>query len=250
MNKSETAKRERELTYFEAFASACPAVPLGRALQPEPPEPDIVIESANGLIGVEMTELVLGGQGRRGVEGEQGMTMEYARRLYESRGYSPVHICVSWASHMMPKHRKRIAERLCELIVQNPPDSGDPREVEQGEAAASPAWPITRIGIARSSGYAASDWRDGDMHKVGACTAADVRLRIAEEDHKVMRYQTAYVSRWLVLVKGAAGPSTWAFVTDDVSKTEYRSLYDRVFLFEMDRRRCHALEVVRPPERC
>jgi hypothetical protein len=79
------------------------------------------------------------------------------------------------------------------------------------------------------------------MHQVDAVTAADIESRIALEDVKVARYRREYVARWLVLVKGAAGPSTSGFFTADASAARYDSRFDKVFLLELDHHRCHEL---------
>jgi hypothetical protein len=233
-------KKERERHQFERFGISFAGLPPGPWLQPDPPEADIVIECADGLVAIELTELVPGGQFKRDVEGAQALIAAEARRLYEGEGHPPVHVWVSWAPDLPPKRLRRLAARLSRVVAARTP-LGD--EIIEVVTSAALDWPITRVAIARSSGYDASDWRDGDMHEVVATTAEDIRRRISDEDDKVRRYRTSYASRWLVLINEAEGPSTWGFVIDGVRQAHYGSPYDRVFLFHMHRGRCDELRL-------
>ncbi len=79
------------------------------------------------------------------------------------------------------------------------------------------------------------------MHRVGMCTPDDIQARITLEDPKVGRYRGTYSSRWLVLVVGAAGPSTWGDVAPDVLDATFRTRYDRVFVFDNVHARAYEL---------
>jgi hypothetical protein len=83
------------------------------------------------------------------------------------------------------------------------------------------------------------------MHRVIPCTPEVIQERIGAEDDKISRYRHSYSAVWLVLVKGAEGPSTWGVLTRGVRETLYGTRYDRLFLLEIDRSRCHELQVAR-----
>lgn len=246
IRRSDEAKRARELEQFERFAAACACVPPGPRSQPEPPEPDVVIGPPYAQIGVELTDLhpSADGEAQRRREGEQAKVVAAARDAYLRGGYPPVHVWISWIRHDRLANRAALADRIASIVAAHPPGEGGLHEIGTGFEPLAPDLPITRIAVAEASTYHASDWRDGDMHEVGFCTAEDVQARIAHEDAKVDRYLGMYAARWLVLVVGAAGPSTWGCVAADVRQARFRSRYDRVFVFEYVYARSHELRLI------
>lgn len=234
-----------ELAQFQRFSAACHCVPTGEWDQPREPEPDLVVKSTGGHIGVELTELHPSSEASRRDEGEQDGSTGAALRLYEAAGHPPVAVSVMWNSHPSIAKLDRItfAQLLYNLIVTHLPPANDFRRVEGSEALGG-RLPVECLTILRTDFHKSNFWSNARFGFVDPCRAADVQGRIELEDVKVARYGATYVSRWLVLVKGAAGPSTWGLVIDEVWQTPFRSRYDRVFLVEQDLGRCSELVVV------
>lgn len=251
MRRRDAARRAREWAHFDRFAAACGCVPTGPFAQPNPPEPDIVVGPSAAPVGIELTELhpAEDGEAQRRREGEQAAVLAAAHAAYVRGGHPPVHVWVSWTRHPPLVDRAAVAARIASIVLAHPPNERDIREVGTGFEPLAPGLPVTRIGIARASVHDPADWRDGDMHEVGWCTAEAVRARLATEDAKIARYQRVYAERWLVLVVWGAGPSTWGDVDAEVGAAEFESAYDRVFVLEYGYGRAHPLRLARraPP---
>lgn len=243
MDRSGDEKQRRERAQFERFASACGCVPLLPREQPEPPEPDVVFGPPGARVGVELTDLHPMGDEQRRREGEQASVLAAARAAYESAGHPPVDVWVSWTRHPRLARRAALAARLAAIVAAHPPDTPGIREVGDWWHPIAPDFPVTRIGIAEALSWPTSEWRDGDMHRVGMCTPDDIQARITLEDPKVDRYRVTYASRWLVLVVGAAGPSTWGDVAADVLEETFRTRYDRVFVSDHAHARAYELRL-------
>ena len=233
------------MAQFERFATACALVPAGPRVQPDPPEPDVVAGPPGKQVGVELTDLqpTEDGDEKRRREGEQALVVAAARDAYVRGGHPPAHVWVSWTRHASLASRSAVADRIAAIVAAHPPQGADLRELGTGFEPIAQDLPVVSIAVARASTYEASDWRDGDMHEVGFCSAEYVQARIARKDAKVSGYRGAYAERWLVLVVGAAGPSTWGDVPADVRDAKFESAYDRVFVFEYGYARVHQLRL-------
>ena len=233
------------MAQFERFAAACGCVPAGPRVQPDPPEPDVVAGPRGAQVGVELTDVHPSEDGdvKRRREGEQAAVVVAAHAAYVRAGHPPVHVWLTWTRHAPLANRAALGDRIAAIVAANPPRGNGLREVGTGFEPLEPDLPVTSIAIAHASSHDTSDWRDGDMHEFGWWTADDVQQRIAHEDTKVSRYRGAYTERWLVLVIGAAGPSTWGDVAADVRQVPFESAYDRVFVFEYVYARAHELRL-------
>ena len=243
-------KRRRELDQFIEFASVCKCVLLGTANQPDPPEPDLVLPGPSGLIGIELTDVTLGGERNRAREGEQLRAMATAKELYALTGQKPVHAFFAWADNVPLSKRKRapLAAAICEPISANLPTTGHGlRKIGDGPTLIRPDLPLTMITVGEASSAEAADWKDGSFHKVEPCGTPEIQAKIDQEDQKVIHYRVSYASRWVVLVLEAEGPSTWGVVLREVRQTRFRSQFDRVFLFELGHEHCHELDLGHTP---
>lgn len=247
------AKRAYEWAQFERFAAACGFVPAGPGEQPSPPEPDIVVGPPGARVAVELTDLHPGVEATgaadepvpvaRARERQQEWVTAAARRAYEGAGHPPVNVWISWIPRAQFRGRDALAKRIATVVAAHPPRGSGLREVGTGFEPIEPGLPVAGLAIAAATGAGAA-WRDGDMHQIGVYAADEIQARIATEDAKVGRYREPYASRWLVLVIGAAGPSTWGEVGADVERAQFRSRYDRVFVLEYVPRRVHELQLV------
>jgi hypothetical protein len=234
-----TATKVRELAHFELFASLANAFGTLPRLQPESPEPDIVV----GAIGIELTELFPLGTAARGRDSERTSILTSAQRIYNDVGGPPLHVFVSWSAQDRYSSRSGVATELASLVRQHLPRGDGLLRIGDGGACVSPTLPIIQLGIGLASSLEAADWREGDMHEVPACDFGLIHRRLHDEEMKIDRYVDSYEGCWLVFILGAAGPSTWSFVPAGVDAQTFSSRFDRVFLFEYDRRRCTELSI-------
>jgi hypothetical protein len=238
-----------ELEQFEEFARASGIVPTGERSQPEPPEPDIVIRAPDGqCYGIELTEIAPGGaaaERRRRTDVMRKRILAEARALYNTpENQRPfVHVWVGWRSDGQAPDAHRAAPRLCEFVVQHPPNGDTIDEHFQVGAGSARDWPISYIGVAPASALSGGDWRNADMYMVRPLLDEELRTRIEQEGEKVGRYQGTYSHRWLIFVHSSHLPSTWSHVTRAVRDREYRSRYDRIFLLDLGGHRYEELTV-------
>src|SRR4051812_6262647 len=89
-------KKRRELLQFTEFASIQKSASHGTAIQPDPPEPDIVLSGPVGLLGIELTDITLGGEAKGAYEGEQLRAMKTAKKLYKAAANEPFSAWFTW----------------------------------------------------------------------------------------------------------------------------------------------------------
>lgn len=239
-------QKRLELEQFTEFAAICDCVPPGKPEQPRPPEPDIVLPGSLGLIGIEFTDITLGGRRQRAYEGEQRHRIEKAKKLYGERGNQPISVRFSWAGGgtLSAGNRERDARIICELIEQNPRSGKDLlHEIGDDMSLIRSDLPLTQMVTFEARSWDSADWRDGRFHKVEPCGAVEIQAEIIRKNPAVAGYQVPYSSRWLLLVLEADGPSTWGVVLDGVRHITFDSRFDRVFLFELGHRRWHELNL-------
>jgi hypothetical protein len=108
-----------------------------------------------------------------------------------------------------------------------------------------PELPIRALAIAWASSQEASEWRDWNFHNVEPPDTGELQERMRNEEGKLGISRWTYASRWLVLVAGAGGPSTWTVPGATLERATFRSRYDRAFLCMVDRGKSVELVVVR-----
>jgi hypothetical protein len=243
-------QKNRELDQFRAFQQACGAVPECEPEQPPEPEPDIVLDCADGQIGVELTEIHPSGVEKRWVEREQEFVMSAAKHFYEAAGHPAVHVHIDWmhSPPLLKKTRETSARLLCDLVADHLPSEAErSRDVGDGETLIHRALPIREISVSRASSYMAAEWRDWNFHEVVPPDTEALQTRIAQEEYKIDRCQRTYTSQWLLLVAGAGGPSTWTVIGVSLEGQRFTSRYNRIFLFLMDRKSAVELQLKQRP---
>jgi len=208
--------------------------------QPPEPEPDIVADCVEGRVGIELTEFHPSGVEKRLREGEQEILTNSAKQLYEQAGLPPVNVFINWSEipHLSKGGRRSWARLLFDLVAENRPYGEQfSRDIGDGEALLHPDLPIRALSISWASSLQSSEWRDWNFHKVKPPDADEIQQRLRYEENKLDISQESYLSRWLVLVAGAAGPSTWTDVGASLDGKVFVSRYDRAFLFLVDRRK-------------
>jgi hypothetical protein len=240
------AQKQRELIQFEAFRSSAGVVPDCSVDQPPEPEPDIVLRCADGQIGIELTAIHPSGVGKRLREGEQDILVDAARELYSRAGLPPVNVHIEWTDSidLSKAQRRRAAGLLRDVVAQNVPSERElSREIGDGEGLIHPELPIRALAVSRASGEGGLDWRDWNFHEVRPPDPEEIQERLRREEPKLDLSRSAYTSRWLVLVAGSAGPSTWTVPGAALSGVSFRSRYDRVFICMVDRRKTIELPI-------
>ncbi len=238
ISRPSTDQKRLELLQFETFRRVSGVVPDSAFQQPPPPEPDIVLDGPDGSIGIELTEIHPSGPEKRSREAEQDRLTESAKELYEQTDLPAVTLHIEWTDSppLLKSSRRKRAKLLCGLVVENRHGQDElSRDVDNGDALLHPNLPIRAISVSWASSLEASEWRDWNFHEVQPPVPGELQERIRFEENKLDLSRLTYASRWLVLVAGAAGPSTWTVVGASLVGEVFRTRYDRVFLCLTDR---------------
>ena len=115
------AQTESELAFFERFR-AITGLLAGLPVTPQrPPEPDLVVQTATGAVGLELTELVTGPV-QRSVESAQGKTLERAEAVFAAEMGHPLFVRLYWRHLAGPRRPDpQLATWIAATIRANPP---------------------------------------------------------------------------------------------------------------------------------
>jgi hypothetical protein len=234
---------ERE--QFARFRSLCQCGLKGSITQPEPPEPDIVVPTSNGLVGVELTAIHPNGSQSRWQESEQKELLDLAKKLYRTRGHAPINIWVHWGRSpaILRSNRSILAQRLCDLVAERCSPEWGYLEVADSALTEFGELPIAHLGFAAASSWDGADWGEGAFHRVAPLGVPEVQAFLDREDPKTRRYREVYASIWVVLLCETAGPSTWGVTVKDVWRVEFKSSFQRAFLVEIGHGTCGELKI-------
>lgn len=201
----------------------------------DPPEPDVAVETADGLIGIELTELNPKGQLSRKHEEEEEKVTETARELYDAAGLPPLEVKVCWSGHwgegtMTRARRTARAKGLKEFVCRHSPEGNSPVFLDADQQA----------GIDFPEGvHYVSMMRLPDPPSFWGCPRLDwppgvaveeVRRAMAKKNGKVRGYRGQYREIWLLMVIGASGPATWGMITGTLRSTRFVSRFHRAFV--------------------
>jgi len=239
------AQKELELKQFSRFQSLCRSVPSGSFYQPDPPEPDIVLRTPQGSVGIELTAIHPNGASRRWQESEQEELLNLAKEFYRERGHDPISIWVHWSRNppLLKATRRPLADQLCRLVVEHCSPEWTLREVDEAVLARYQELPVAHLGFAVASSWDGADWREGAFHEVAPLGIPEVQSYLEREEEKASRYREVYSSLWLVLLCESAGPSSWGATLKEVWTVAFRSSFQRVFLVELGHRTCGELRI-------
>lgn len=204
----------------------------------DPPEPDVAVETPDGVIGVELTELNPKGQQRRKHEEEQDRVTQAAKELCDAAGLSPLEVKVFWSGHgedvtMTRARRSASAEQLMEFVSCHAPADGSPVFLN---ADRDPELDLPE-GV-----YHVSIMRLPSPPSFWSCPRVDWPREVAVEDldpvmvrknGKVKGYRGQYHEIWLLMVTGASGPATWGRVPESIRCTRFASPFNRAFLLNL-----------------
>jgi hypothetical protein len=111
-------KESRELYLAERFL---PELFNGQSFvlsQPAPPLPDIVVETKDKKIGIEMTALILDEECKQR-ESDQDAVLKEAQKLFEEKSQLPLHVTVSFeeAANWKQLNRRQIASFISSNVT-------------------------------------------------------------------------------------------------------------------------------------
>jgi hypothetical protein len=232
-------KRMRELRFLTAFRSAA-SLDL-RVLDSERESPDFILEFEGRQVGLEVTELFIGGDGRslkpQARTSIASRIATRARRRYEELGGKPVHVTIglTLGDELRHANRDRLADSLAQfLLALDPPldqfiswrpsyqNDPLPPEVHYLNILAVPSWSMAHWYVPESGWIAPLD-------------EATLQAKVYEKAANLSNYQQVTPEVWLLLATGGRSASQFfeipsnlrpELVSSPFSRTYYLSAFD------------------------
>ena len=178
-----------------------------------PPEPDVLYIRRDGArIGIEVTQIVPGGNEQRRAEGEQSKLLAEASRLALTAGLSDLDVAVFLTDGFAfsKENRSAIATELVSFVRDRIPAQGTTARFDLCD------WPqpplprgvdTVRVWHDRMCGF---NWHAPQAGHPLTLTREMVVERIAAKAKRRTEYREEYDAVWLLVCSGVDGPSTWA----------------------------------------
>jgi len=209
-----------------------------------PKEPDIVITTEQGDIGIEITRFYreegFSFSASQAQESLKEKIIIKSKRKYEDEGNPPLIVSIIWSAGVEIDKRSvdRISDNLKSLIVNNIPEIGE--SVVELEEYSSLSDEIAAIRINRIEEFTENDWHNSYGDFICDCTPERIQQIINKKNTKVSNYRGSFSSLWLLIV------SVWelssaAKITEETLNFRYTSNFDRVFLFDITNGRIEEL---------
>jgi hypothetical protein len=195
-------KKEIETWVLNAAREACPLIPVGQDIQRE--EPDFLITTENGSIGLELTELLRQAKNgeRRPVaeESRHNKVVQKAEQLYRSMpNAKPIKVSVGF-NYGIEYDEKEMAHSLARFVSAH-------SHLSNPGAIFYDNLPAIFFFIRLDAHAPGRAWWGGEL---GSYTVNDIyeelALRIAEKNQKLPAYRTNLpgIPIWLLIYSGVA----------------------------------------------
>ncbi len=200
-------------------------------------QPDFLVETRQGRIGIEHTEYVRtpddsGGSSLRAREHNEDKLLWLASREYESRGLPPVTVYVHWNPHRGPT-QSNIQERasaLAHLVENNVPEVDENVTIRYPH----PEWrslphEVTSLSIYRWGNISDNLWTSVRGAFVPTLTPVELQRIMRNKEAKVPSYRQECCEMWLLVVANGFEPSTHCELAPEVEDHQFETDFDRVF---------------------
>jgi hypothetical protein len=230
-------KDELESIYLNGFAKAIQDFPVGRLVKSE--NPDFLVHSAPGTIGVELTRVF-----RKPAEDESPLreqeslrerVAELAKVRYSESGRPPVHVSIFFNDQVALRRQdvELLAGQLVSLTMRLMPNSGERREEEYN-------WinrdyfpePLSLVRVHRAEQLRKSIWSTPSAEYLTQLSFSDIQSLIATKDARVPDYLKQCDRVWLVLCTCGEGLSSYVEFAEDAVQGVYQARFERVFAYK------------------
>ena len=237
--------KDQERHYVEVFKDAFSGFPIGELLADENQErPDVIVASAQGRIGIEVTRILHEPMKREESEG-QAMVDE-ARALYEKRGLPNLQVSVFLGAQpaFTRQNRKTFATALAELVAANIPAANDLADLENGwdDADVFP-FEIHSVSILRHPVLTRNYWTVPQAGWILENFPQLLQERIAKKETHIRGYDSGCAALWLLVVAEHSGPSSFFEPSEATLAHTYTSSFDRMFFLELFKRSVFELKL-------
>ena len=202
--------------------------------------PDFIISVDGKLTGLEVTELFVSGTpGGESVQARESISSQIAasaQRMYQADGGSPVHLpmCFYPGISLRDVNRDKAAQAICDFLLGlgltaferidwRPEDSYD-RQIQLPEQIAF----VHALGV---PSFDRAHWAVARTGWVAPRRKAPLQQRINEKAKRIVAYQNAIQTNWLLIVADAMKPSSLIEANSDFAANNIQSPFDRTFFY-------------------
>jgi hypothetical protein len=245
-------KKIEERFWFRRFQIKFGECPRSEPNQPDLPSlPDFVF--ADEDLGIEVTRFIRG-QGRSGSplrerEEIRSKVIHEAQTLFEAERHQALIVWVCWSGPECPAKReqKALSKEIQRLIACHVPQHDSQCEVNiSSELLDTPLLQthLTGIRILKLRGVQNGFWKWQEGGFVGENINA-MQALIDAKNVKVEAYRKLCKTVWLLIVASTGRVSSKLHPEDRLAKTRFRTLFDRVFVYDAFKETVEELQIER-----
>jgi hypothetical protein len=229
-------KKERELRFLARLRDSCPDRLEGIICLQE--EPDFVIKTQNGLLGVEIREWFydeVTGKGGSPTRQQESLSLETvlkARDLYNSTGLPPINVNVDFHPlyPLSSKDTNRLAANIASIAQRHVPDQGIHVPIGWPE----PNWKelpreVYSVYISRPRAGQEVLWAPEGGGAIPTLSPGDVERVLTHKERHLPRYRQSAGEIWLLLVAVGFNLSGFCKIDPELGRHVFSTEFDAVF---------------------
>ena len=228
------SKKDIELHYLERFKALVDNFPSGTITPGE--EPDFVIDTTHGSLGVELTELHRvvppGSTPPQASEAMRHRVVGRAQEIYVAGGHPPVRCTVLMQDkHIQRQEVEGLAEAIVQIAVKNlpAPDTSVREEYDWVNRSYFPEI-FDSITVHRLEGMTVTHFNCPGATWVASLSAADIERVISAKESKYAAYRSRCDEAWLLINTDIASMSTWFEFNSAALVGSFETSFQRVFV--------------------
>jgi hypothetical protein len=236
---------------LEKFKRCYSDFPEGRWEYPPPPDPDLMVYTNGGVLGIEHTRIFRtdhsNGIVRQEQESLEERIVNRAREIYEQYGGPPLHVAVSFNSNIRlgKKDVASISTFLAGIVARYIPDVGQQVILEASRFIPRPFPREVDIIFIDRYGKSEMFWTVYRGDTVPTLTTELIEDKIQNKEAKREKYLSRCSKIWLLIVETGGAPSSHFDIPRAVVEKVYKSNFDRIFLLKDFG--CEAIELKAEP---
>jgi hypothetical protein len=206
-------KRELEKLQFERLGRSRPDLQLTLIEQPDPPAPDIVADTADGRVGIEIIAYFSSKKGKQR-EAEEDAIVSLAKSNYIARGGLPVRVTVAWNITPWQSRLKRraFADLIAKTVLKSIPSAHRSVVLEWDDLSTDLCEVITQVRISRRGDDCWHAERAGWVPKTDV---SEIQEIITRKEPNLAGYRPYCEKIWLLITSDSGSPSSWSEISDE-----------------------------------
>lgn len=229
MNSRERIKKDNERRTFDDLTRLSPELNLTFLDQPKEPAPDILANSNDVRIGIEITRHLRDLEKQR--ESEEEKIIQMARDQYVTKGGPCIDVAVYWIPHnkRLPAEPGILSAQLVSVVSGEIPQLGTWTTLDCTKLPDPLRKAVDSVRIANSGGLISNHWHSPRFDFVPTVLPDAIRPKIADKEAHLREYKSYCDKVWLLIASEGLGPSSaWEFHEND-RQVCYTTRFDRVF---------------------